>query len=158
MFKILLFSSFCLLLLSCNGKMERKQEILKTPEVIPTASTDNMFDDSRTSLQLNAMQKQHQLKNMRSHLEAVQEIIKLLALEKYDDASIVAELKLGSSTEMKLMCASFNNKEFENLGLAFHKSADSMSEIFKQRNKNKSLQALSTTLNYCTACHSKFKQ
>jgi hypothetical protein len=104
------------------------------------------------------MQKQHQLKNMRSHLEAVQEIIALLSDENYDDASEVAYTKLGSTTEMKLMCASFGDKKFENLGLTFHESADKMSEIFKKRDKKESLNALSNTMNYCVQCHATFRQ
>jgi len=59
---------------------------------------------------------------------------------------------------MKLMCASFGNENFENLGIDFHKSADEMSEIIKEKDKEKSLAALATTMNYCVQCHSTFKQ
>ena len=116
------------------------------------------MDDKRFSLGLNAMQKQHQLSNMRAHLQAVQDIVFLLAEDEYDQASAVAQKELGSSTEMKLMCASFGNKDFENLGLSFHQSADEMSEVFKTHNKQKSLEALSETMNYCVQCHAGFKQ
>jgi len=92
-------------------------------------------NDSRISLNLNPMQKEHQLMNMRSHLEAVQNIISLLSDEKYDVASKVAYTKLGSTTEMQLMCSSFDNKAFEKLGMDFHKSADKMSEVFKNKIK-----------------------
>jgi len=138
------------------------KENLKKKDVKETISKDmeNMMqiNDKRISLKLNSMQKSHQLKNMRSHLEAVQSIITLLSNEKYDEASKVAYSKLGSTTEMKLMCASFGNKKFENLGLEFHKSADKMSEVFKNKDKDKSLEALSNTMNYCVQCHSTFRQ
>ena len=96
--------------------------------------------------------------NMRDHLEAVQNIVTLLSSDKYDEASKVAYTKLGSTTEMKLMCASFGDKNFETLGLEFHQSADKMSEIFKTRNKEKSLKALSNTVNYCVQCHATYRQ
>ncbi len=115
-------------------------------------------NDKRISLKLNPMQKNHQLMNMRDHLEAVQNIVTLLSTENYDEASKIAYTKLGSTTEMKLMCASFGDKNFENLGLEFHKSADRMSEIFKSKDKNKSLKALSNTMNFCVQCHVTYRQ
>ena len=147
---------FGILFISCNTQPTQKKKEKKemSEKVTQTMSTN----DKRVSLALNPMQKQHQLKNMRSHLEAIQNIIGLIAKEKYDEASKVAYTKLGSTTEMKLMCSSFGNKNFENMGLDFHKSADKMSEIFKNKDKDTSLEALSITMNYCIQCHATFKQ
>ena len=143
-------------LISCNSNQEEERVEGKAASSAMGNSKMNM--DKRMSLQLNAMQKNHQLMNMRSHLEAVQDIITLLSSEKYDEASKVAYAKLGSTTEMKLMCASFGDKNFEKLGLEFHKSADKMSEIFKTRDRSQSLDALSTTINYCVQCHATYRQ
>ena len=153
---IVLVASLVLAVLfsSCQEKVKKEED-----KLIEESATNAMeIDDGRISLNLNPMQKNHQLSNMRSHLEAIQEIVVLLSEENYDDASDLAYMKLGSTTEMKMMCASFGDKGFENLGLEFHKSADKMSEIFKQRNKNKSLEALSNTMNYCVQCHATYKQ
>jgi len=141
--------------ISCSEKVNKEKE-----GAVVSKNMENMMqiNDKRISLKLNSMQKNHQLKNMRSHLEAIQNIIRLLSQEKYNEASKIAYVKLGSTTEMKLMCASFGNKQFENLGLDFHKSADKMSEIFKNKDKNKSLEAISNTMNYCVKCHLTFKQ
>lgn len=144
------------MLTSCNEN--KTKEKVEKNVAITMKENSKMELDKRMSLNLNPMQKNHQLMNMRSHLEAVQTIVTLLASEKYEEASKVAYKKLGSTTEMKLMCASFGDKDFENLGLEFHKSADKMSEIFKSRDKNKSLEALSNTMNYCVQCHSTFRQ
>ncbi|WP_417557174.1 hypothetical protein [Mesoflavibacter zeaxanthinifaciens] len=130
-------------------KTDIKQEEIEKPMEI---------DDGRIPLNLNPMQKNHQLSNMRSHLEAVQQITLLLSQEKYDEASTLAYEKLGSTTEMRLMCASFGDKGFETMGIEFHKSADVMSEVFKEKNKDRALQALSNTLNYCVSCHAIYKQ
>ena len=145
-------------LTSCNDNKTTEKEIVKKKADFTMADSSKMKNDKRMSLKLNPMQKNHQLINMRSHLEAVQQIITLLATEKYDEASKVAYKKLGSTTEMKLMCASFGDKNFENLGLEFHKSADKMSEIFKGRDKDKALGALSNTMNYCVKCHATYRQ
>jgi len=140
---------------SCNKKTKDVK-----PEVISLSEDKSDIEviDKRISLELNPMQKQHQLEHMRDHLEAVQAIIALLAEDKYEIASRVAYKKLGSTTEMKMMCGSFGHKQFETLGLEFHKSADEMSEVFKTKNKNKSLEALSNTMNYCKQCHQTFRQ
>ena len=124
--------------------------------IAPVMEDEN--DDGRISLQLNAMQKEHQLVHMRAHLVAVQTLVSLLAQDKYEEASVIAYEELGSTTEMKMMCASFGNEQFENLGVSFHKSADEMSEIFKSKDKTKSLQALSHTMSYCISCHATYKQ
>ncbi|MDQ6972072.1 MAG: cytochrome C, partial [Mariprofundaceae bacterium] len=51
--------------------------------------------DGRISLGLNPQMKQHQLANMRSHLEAIQSIVGLLAENKFDEAAAIAHSKLG---------------------------------------------------------------
>ncbi len=137
-------------------------------EATPTAKKENtekpmkmnheMGLDKRISLELNAMQKNHQKTIMRDHLDAVQNIVTLLASDKYTEASEMAYKRLGSTTEMKLMCSSFGDKNFENLGFEFHKSADKMSEVFKKKNKEQALKALSNTMNYCVQCHATYRQ
>ena len=154
--KTVTFILLVLILSSCFPSPDKNVETKKNVAAPKKYTMSN--DDGRISLNLNIMQKKHQLKNMRSHLEAVQNIILLLSEDKYDEASTLAYEKLGSTTEMRLMCASFGNETFENMGLEFHKSADEMSEIMKEKDKEKSLTALSKTMNYCVQCHSMFKQ
>lgn len=151
---------FGALILACSEQEQTEVKPLEeeTVEVIKEEVKEEKTFDNRISLGLNPMQKNHQLKNMRSHLEAVQSLIMLLANDEYDEASVVAYEKLGSTTEMKLMCASFGNEQFETMGLEFHKSADEMSEIFKKKDKTESLTALSNTMNYCVNCHATFRQ
>jgi len=141
---------------SCSEQKTEKETTITKKET-PMKGM-KMSPDNRISLELNGMQKNHQLMNMRSHLEAIQTIVSLIAQEKYDEASEVAYTKLGSTTEMRMMCASFGNKEFETLGLDFHESADKMSEIFKQKDKDKSLEAIANTMNYCVQCHATYRQ
>jgi len=114
--------------------------------------------DERISLGLSPMQKQHQLSNMRSHLKAVQDIVGLIAENRFDEASAVAHQKLGLTPEMKQMCNMFVNKDFRNMGLAFHRSADELGDTLKHKNPVESMQALRNTMNYCIQCHASYRQ
>ena len=116
------------------------------------------MNDGRISLSLSPEMKQHQLSNMRSHLEAVQAIIGLIADGEFDKASEMAHSKLGLTEEMKKMCNMFNNNDFTALGLAFHESGDALGDALKTKDTEKSLRALHTTVGYCVQCHATFRQ
>jgi len=119
---------------------------------------EHSVDDGRISLGLSPQMKQHQLSNMRSHLEAVQAITGLIAEGEFDQASEMAHLKLGLTEEMNRMCNMFENKNFTELGLAFHKSGDDLGEVLLTKDTNKSLHALQATVGYCVQCHATFRQ
>ena len=158
---LLKFSSLLIVLsfFACANEVDKTSSAeASIEEVVAEEHTMEVPDDDRISLDLLPKQKRHQLQNMRAHLVAVQTIIELISKDNYDLASKVASAELGSSTEMQLMCASFGNENFEKLGLDFHASADKMSEIIKTKDKQKSLEALSVTMNYCITCHASFKQ
>ena len=114
--------------------------------------------DTRTSLGLSQEMKQHQLSNMRSHVEAIKSIVGLMAEGKFEDASMIAHAKLGLTPEMKEMCSMFNNEKFEQLGLAFHKSGDDLGNVLQTRDVNASLRALNKTMQYCVECHATYRQ
>ena len=115
-------------------------------------------NDGRISLGLSPQQKIHQLANMRSHVEAIQTIIGLIANRDFNAASEIAHSKLGLTEKMKKMCKMFDNNNFKKLGLQFHQSADVLGEILKTKDMNKSLRALQTTMGYCVQCHATFRQ
>lgn len=117
----------------------------------------NMMD-TRTSLGVTGPMKQHQLENMRSHVEAIKNIVGLMSESKFDEASVIAHNKLGLSPEMQAMCGMFDNKEFEKLGLAFHKSGDELGDTLKTKDITASLRALNKTMQYCVECHATYRQ
>jgi len=117
-----------------------------------------VVQDERISLNLPPAMKQHQLSNMRSHVEAIQAIIGLMAEEKFGQASDVAHSKLGATPEMVKMCNMFANQDFTKLGLAFHQSGDDLGDTLKSGNLKQSLRALHTTMNYCVSCHATYRQ
>lgn len=114
--------------------------------------------DTRISLQLSPEMKQHQLANMRGHVEAVKSIVGLMAEKKFAEASGVAHTQLGLTPEMQSMCDMFGNENFRKLGHAFHKSGDELGEVLKTGNVGKSLSALNRTMQYCVECHAAFRQ
>ncbi len=116
------------------------------------------MNDTRISLGLSRVMKQHQLSNMRAHMAATQSIIGLLSEGKFGKASKVAHTKLGLTEEMKQMCDMSENEDFKNLGYAFHNSADELGDVLQTKNMKKSLQALSRMTGYCVQCHEKYRQ
>jgi hypothetical protein len=128
------------------------------PEKKHTMHHEHMAGDDRTSLNLSPAMKQHQLKNMRAHLAAVQDIIIQLSAGNFAQASNTAHQKLGLTKEMEAMCGSFGSDTFKELGLGFHKSADELGTILEKGNTQDSLAALGKTMSYCVACHAQFKQ
>lgn len=114
--------------------------------------------DTRTSLNMPAEMKQHQLSNMREHTEAVQSIIGLISENKFEEASKIAHAKLGLNPEMQKMCSSFGNEKFMTLGMAFHKSGDDLGDALQTKDVKASLIALNKTMQYCVECHATYRQ
>ncbi len=117
----------------------------------------NMMD-TRTSLGVTGAMKQHQLSNMRSHVEAVKDIVGLIAENKFEEASKIAHTKLGLTPDMQAMCGMFNNENFAKLGFAFHKSGDDLGDVLQTKDVNASLRALNRTMQYCVECHATYRQ
>jgi len=115
-------------------------------------------EDSRVSLNLSPMMKQHQLANMRAHLDAVRKIILSMAQNDFGGASEIASNQLGLNKKMMAMCNSFGNETFKSMGMAFHKSGDDLAKTLKTGDLQASLRALNTTMTSCVACHSTFRQ
>ncbi|MBT3923093.1 MAG: cytochrome C [Nitrospina sp.] len=151
---IMLISILLFAVLSINSSAEDKAHRMDEGSQHKMHSVE----DGRISLGLSPAMKQHQLANMRSHVEAVQSIIGLLSEGAFDKASHIAYSKLGLTEEMKKMCNSFENETFKNLGLAFHKSGDALGNTLKTKDLTKSLGALNTTMTYCVQCHATFRQ
>lgn len=151
-------------IISMTGSAYAQAESASPPSHSSMGSTHMMHQstsggiDKRISLGLGSQQKQHQLANMRSHLEAVQSIVGMIAEDRFEEASVVAHEKLGLTPEMKAMCNMFANEEFKAMGLSFHQSGDTLGDTLKTKNLKQSLQALHTTMNYCIQCHATYRQ
>ena len=119
---------------------------------------DMSMMDMRTSLGVTGAMKQHQLANMRGHVDAIKTIVGLMADSKFEEAAKIAHDQLGLTPDMQAMCGMFNNENFEKLGLAFHKSGDELGDVLKTKDVNASLRALNRTMQYCVECHANYRQ
>jgi len=127
----------------------------------PTASPQEALDqlDPRKPLPLLPMMANHQKANMRDHLQAVQEII--AGLPNNDFAAIErASSRMGFSEKTAKMCQhmGLGAPGFTEMGVNFHKTADTIGEAARARNADGVLRALGRTLAACTNCHASYKQ
>jgi hypothetical protein len=111
--------------------------------------------DKRVNLHLEPEMRAHQLSVMRSHLQAIQAIIRLMGANDYAGAAQVAQDRLGLSPQMKRMCMMFT-QDYSTIGLAFHHSAENLAATLKEGHAPQALQALGTTMHYCVQCHETF--
>jgi cytochrome c556 len=114
-------------------------------------------DDKRTPLKIPPMMKSHMLGNMRDHLAAVNDAVKLVGAGNFEAASRVIHDRLGTNEEMTKMCGMFGNETYKEMGLAMHSSADVLSAEIKSKDMGKIMKALSGTLEKCVACHDTFR-
>ena len=154
--KIILVSLLLIFATSSQADTQKKSHNMHTSHSMHQQHS-TVIDD-RISLNLTPAMKQHQLQNMRAHLEAIQTIIGQLGQNDFTGASQTAHQKLGLSEAMRTMCNRFDNDAFKTLGINFHTSADEMAEVFKKENLADSLAAVNNTMNYCVNCHKQFRQ
>lgn len=115
--------------------------------------------DPRTPVPLLPMMAEHQKRNMRDHLEAVQALTGSLALGDFSGVERAAA-RLGSSEQMTRMCEHMGAHApgFTELALSFHKTADTIAAAAARQDREAVLDALNRTLGVCTSCHSTYKQ
>ncbi len=128
-------------------------------EIMPMEHHRDMsMTDTRISLNLSGKMKRHQLADMRDHLAAINDIVGLMAGNRYAEAAEVAHDRLGLTPQMQKMCNMLGNEKATELGLAFHRSGDDLADALKTQDVGKSLSALNKTIQYCVACHAMFRQ
>jgi hypothetical protein len=115
--------------------------------------------DTRIPVPLLAGMANHQLRDMRDHLLAVQEIVAGAA--KDDFAAIeAAAYRIGTKTYDEASCQrmGLGAPGFSEQSIKFHRSADVIAVAATKRDRAEVLSALNRTLETCTACHAAFKQ
>lgn len=115
--------------------------------------------DGRVAVPLVPRMAEHQKRNMRDHLLAVQQIV--LAAAAGDFAAIEdAARRMGSSDGMTAMCTHMGAGApgFTEQALAFHAAADVVAEAARREDVSAVLRELGATLHKCTGCHATFRQ
>lgn len=130
------------------------------PVPSPPSATETLDKmDTRAPVPLLPMMANHQKQNMRDHLVAVQEIAAALAADDFGGIEKAAA-RIGFSEQMGQMCTHMGAGApgFTEQALAFHHTADRITEAARKRDKKQVITELSATLQTCTACHAAWKQ
>ena len=125
--------------------------------ITPMAELDGM--DTRTPLPLLPMMAEHQKRNMRDHLVAVQEIVAALGSDDLPAVAKAAE-RIGYSEQMGQTCSHVGAGApgFTEQALAFHRAADRIAAAAREGDRRRALAELGSTLRACTSCHATWKQ
>jgi hypothetical protein len=115
--------------------------------------------DSRTPVPLTAMMATHQKQEMRDHLRVVQEVVAALGKDDFD-AIAKSAARIGWSEQQAAMCKHMGAGApgFAEVGEHFHKTADSIAEAARHKDRAGVVTALGATLQTCTGCHETYRQ
>jgi cytochrome c556 len=108
---------------------------------------------------MNATMAVHQKEQMRDHLRAVQEIVAALGKDDFPAVAKAAG-RIGWSEQQATMCKHMGAGApgFAAMGESFHRTADTIAEAARGRDRGGALSALSSTLQTCTGCHETYRQ
>jgi hypothetical protein len=120
--------------------------------------------DARQLVEFPEPLRSHTLANMRDHLLALGEIQEALSRSQFDQASDIAEQRLGMSS-LKLHgaheVAKFMPQGMQNSGTAMHRSASQFATIAKDASVTGDLKpalaALAKVNQTCVACHAGYR-
>ena len=136
-------------------------EVVASCPACATCDAQRTLDsmDTRAPVPLLAMMADHQKRNMRDHLLAVQEIVVALAADDFVAIERSAG-RIGYSEQMGQMCAQMGAAApgFTDQALKFHRTADTIAEAARAKDRARVASALGATLQTCTACHATFRQ
>ena len=120
--------------------------------------------DRRVPVTFPAELREHTFANMRDHLLALQEIQAALATGKYDQASNVAEQRLGMTSltaHGAHEVAQYMPKGMQEAGSALHRSASRLStaalDAAVTNDVRPALAALAEVTANCVACHAAYR-
>lgn len=116
--------------------------------------------DSRETVALPAMMKNHMLGNMRDHLLVLHEIQVALARGELDKAGDIAEIRIGMSSLVShnaAHMAPYMPKGMQAAGTEMHHAASRFAMIAKEGDLPKALEGLSRVTQQCVACHTGYR-
>ncbi len=117
-------------------------------------------EDKRVLVKMPDMMRDHQLANMRDHLNALNEILMNMGEGKLDKAAEIAEARLGMSS-LSLHGASHIAKvipkEMGAIGTSMHKAASRFALKAQEGDPLPAYKALQEVTAACVNCHASFK-
>lgn len=154
---------FAVVLSAIAGCRNEERHAAPAPAVATgePASAQQALDrlDTRAAVPLLPMMANHQKQNMRDHLVAVQEIVSGLARDDFGAIEKAAR-RIGYSEQMGAMCSHMGAGApgFTDQAIAFHKTADTIADAARSKDRDAVVRALGATLGTCTGCHATWKQ
>lgn len=122
--------------------------------------TSAVAEDKRQLVQMPERMQNHMLSNMRDHLAAIDEILRLIATDQMDNAADVAEQRLGMSS-LKSHGAShmahFMPEEMQRIGTGMHRAASQFALKAQEGEPLEAYEALNKVTAACVACHSGYR-
>ena len=116
--------------------------------------------DDREMVELPEMMRSHMLANMRDHLVAIDEILRLLAEQELDKAADVAEDRLGfSSLEQHgaSHMARFMPQEMQAAGTEMHRAASQFARVAQEGEIMPAYRKLGEITAACVSCHARYR-
>lgn len=146
---------------------------MRTPAVILSAillaglADISQAQDARELVRLPEPMQEHMLGNMRDHLATLNDIIGNVANDEFDQASKLAEARLGMSSlglHGAAHMAPFMPQPMQEIGTNMHRAASRLSIVLQDASVSPSLdtmrevdRALHEVTNTCTACHASYR-
>lgn len=118
------------------------------------------IDDERELVQMPTMMQEHMLSNMRDHLAALNEILEKLAAGELDEASEIAESRLGMSSLERhgaSHMAKVMPEGMRKIGTSMHKAASKFALKAQEGEVVPAYRALSEVTAACVGCHSSYR-
>ena len=116
--------------------------------------------DERVLVEMPPMMQEHMLANMRDHLAAIDEILRLLASERGDEAAEVAETRLGMSSMNAHGAdhmAPFMPQAMRETGTAMHRAASRFARTAEEGGVLEAYARLNEVTATCVGCHAAFR-
>ena len=129
----------------------------------PVASETKWSDDDpRQLVSMPAPAQQLVRKDMIDHLVVLNQIFAYLAASEFQQASELAESRLGNSSMGRhrgtgMGPGRFMPPEMHQLGIGMHQSASAFAATVKNQNPREAYSALQRVTSFCVACHVSFR-
>lgn len=117
-------------------------------------------DDERELVPMPTMMQEHMLENMRDHLAALNEILAKLAAGEFDEASEIAESRLGMTSLQShgaSHMAQVMPEGMRKVGTSMHRAASKFALKAQEGEVVPAYGALSEVTAACVACHSAYR-
>lgn len=128
----------------------------------PVAAETDSPEDARQLVSMPAPAQQLLRKDMLDHLVALNGILAHLAASEFQQASELAETRLGKSSMGRhrgtgMGPGRFMPVEMHRLGIGMHQAASDFAATVKKHDAPEAYSSLQRVMNFCVACHASYR-